>query len=350
MSLITGIQQVGIGVTNADEAKLLYKSLFGMDVVIFEDEAEASLMTQYTGKELHTRKAILSLNMSGGGGFEIWQYTSRAPKHSAELASLGDTGIFAVKIKTEDVASAYSHFTAQNTITLSPLFTGPDSRKHFWLRDSNQNLFNITEGDDWFTSAGHCGGVNGAVIGVTDMERSLLFYKEVLGINEQVYDITSSITDSPDEQSKDVLFRRVLLKKTVNSQGAFSRLLGGIEIELIEAKNKKVKKTYANRYWGDCGFIHLCFDVLDMDLLKTQSEQKGYPFTVDSDGSFSMGESAGRFCYVEDPDGTLIELVETHKVPILKKFGWYLNLKKRKHNRPLPNWMIGMLALNKIKS
>ena len=47
---------------------------------------------------------------------------------------------------------------------------------------------------------------------------------------------------------------------------------------------------------------------------------------------------------------TLIELVETHKVPILKKIGWYLNLKKRKHNRPLPSWMIGMLALNKVKA
>ncbi len=348
--LITGIQQVGIGVTNAAEAKMLYKDLFGMDVLIFEDEAEASLMTQYTGKQLHTRKAILSLNMSGGGGFEIWQYTSREPKHSAEEFCLGDTGIFAVKIKTTDVANAYARFTAQNRTTLSPLFTGPDKRKHFWLRDSNQNLFNIIEGDDWFTATNHCGGVNGAVIGVTDMERALHFYKDVLGIDEQVYDITSSIMDSPDKPSKDKLFRRVLLKKAVNAQGAFSKLLGGIEIELVEAKNRTVQKIYANRYWGDCGFIHLCFDVLNMDLLKKQSEQKGYPFTVDSDGSFSMGESAGRFCYVEDPDGTLIELVETHKVPILKKWGWYLNLKKRKHNRPLPNWMIGMLALNKIKA
>jgi hypothetical protein len=62
-----------------------------------------------------------------------------------------------------------------------------------------------------------------------------------------------------------------------------------------------------------------------------------------------MGTSAGRFCYVEDRDGTLIELVETHKVPILKKLNWSLNLKTRKNEGPLPDWMIGMLALNKIK-
>ena len=32
-----------------------------------------------------------------------------------------------------------------------------------------------------------------------------------------------------------------------------------------------------------------------------------------------MGEAAGHFSYIQDPDGTLIEFVETHKVPILKK-------------------------------
>jgi hypothetical protein len=52
---------------------------------------------------------------------------------------------------------------------------------------------------------------------------------------------------------------------------------------------------------------------------------------------------------VEDPDGTLIEMVETHKVPILKKLGWFLDLKKRGLQKPLPDWMIRMLSLNKVK-
>ena len=32
---------------------------------------------------------------------------------------------------------------------------------------------------------------------------------------------------------------------------------------------------------------------------------------------------------LKTPDGTLIEFVETHKVPVLKKLGWYLDLRKR---------------------
>ncbi len=62
-----------------------------------------------------------------------------------------------------------------------------------------------------------------------------------------------------------------------------------------------------------------------------------------------MGESGGRFAYVEDPDGTLIEMVETHKIPVLKKLGFYLNLKNRKSGKPLPNWMVNLMGLNKVK-
>jgi catechol 2,3-dioxygenase-like lactoylglutathione lyase family enzyme len=42
------IQQIGIGVCDAETAKHTYKHLFGMDFN-FDDEAKASLMTQYTG-------------------------------------------------------------------------------------------------------------------------------------------------------------------------------------------------------------------------------------------------------------------------------------------------------------
>ena len=347
--LITGIQQVGIGVANAVEAKKLYKDLLGMNVLIFEDKAEASLMKQYTGGSIHERHAVLSLNMGGGGGIEIWQFTNRVPSKPENPVVVGDTGISAVKIKAKNTKAAHAYFSDQKNISVSSLYTGPDNRKHFWVTDNNQNLFNIIEGQDWFKPTNHCGGVAGAIIGVSNMDASISFYQEVIGLHELVYDITAPLSDFPYQQTNGQLFRRVLLRKPVGNSGAFSKLLGSVEIELIEAKERTIQKIFSNRYWGDCGFIHLCFDVLNMDLLKKRSTEKGFPFSVDSAGSFSMGESAGRFCYVEDPDGTLIELVETHKVPVFKKLGWYFNLQKRKHNRPLPDWMIGMLALSKVK-
>lgn len=87
-----------------------------------------------------------------------------------------------------------------------------------------------------------------------------------------------------------------------------------------------------------------------MDAIGAKSAELGYPFTVDSGKSFDMGEAAGRFTYIETKDGTLIEFVETHKIPVAKKLGWYLSLKKRAAEKPLPRWMLNALSLNREKT
>jgi len=347
---ISGIQQAGIGVVDAFQAKYLYRDLFGMNALIFEDTAAASLMTLYTGKQEHRRHAILSLNMSGGGGFEIWQFTSRTPQKAVHEPLLGDPGIFALKIKARNIAAAHVFFSENKQVTVTPVMIAPDDRSHFWLTDPLGNHFEVVEGDEWFKKDKRvCGGVVGAVIGVSNLEKSIHFYKELLGIEEVIYKGTAPMLDTPFGQLPGQVFSRVLLKKQLSGKGAFSKLLGAVQIELVETKDRTPRKIFEGRYWGDCGFIHLCFDVLQMDDLKKRFENGGYSFSVDSQHSFAMGSAAGRFCYVEDPDGTLIELVETHKVPIMKKWGWHLDLQKRDINKPLPDWIIGMLGLNKIR-
>jgi len=62
-----------------------------------------------------------------------------------------------------------------------------------------------------------------------------------------------------------------------------------------------------------------------------------------------MGEAAGHFSYIEDPDGTLIEFVETLKVPISKKLGWYINLEKRPPEKLMPNWILKALRFSRVK-
>jgi hypothetical protein len=86
-----------------------------------------------------------------------------------------------------------------------------------------------------------------------------------------------------------------------------------------------------------------------MSGLAERCAEAGFAFTVDSSNSFDMGKAAGHFTYCEDPDGTLIEFVETHKVPIFEKLGLYLNLRKRNPSKPLPRWMVKMLSLNRVR-
>ena len=48
---------MGIGVPNVQEIWAWYRTMFGVDVRIFEEAAEAPLMTKYTGGVVHARTA-----------------------------------------------------------------------------------------------------------------------------------------------------------------------------------------------------------------------------------------------------------------------------------------------------
>ena len=88
--VISGIQQIGIGVPDVQEAWKWYREHFGMDIRIFEDKTVAELMLPYTGGEPRKRHAALALNLQGGGGFEIWQYSERTPQAPAFDIKIGD--------------------------------------------------------------------------------------------------------------------------------------------------------------------------------------------------------------------------------------------------------------------
>jgi catechol 2,3-dioxygenase-like lactoylglutathione lyase family enzyme len=346
--LISGIQQVGVGVQNVPEAWQWYRRVLGFDVPVFDDKAEAPLMTPYTGGKVHQRHAALALNMAGGGGLEIWSFTSRVSQPVGFKMELGDLGINAIRFKAPDVKKAHEWVKGTSREAVGPVSALPEG-EGFWGNDPYGNIYQITSDTSWFQKTKHAiGGVSGVVVGVSDINKALLFYSNLLDPMEIVYDKTGVFEDLPASISGQ-RFRRVLLRKRFTPVGAFSKLLGNIQIELIQALDRTPKKLFENRYWGDCGFIHLCFDALDMETLKAKLQSKGYPFTVDSEKSFGMESAAGRFAYVEDPDGTLIELVETHKLPILKKIGWFLDIQKRKHQKPLPNWMLKLLSLNRVK-
>ncbi len=324
-----------------------------MDIKVFEESATASLMLPYTGGVPQKRHAVLALNMSGGGGFEIWQYTERKPQPAKFVPGLGDLGIFAAKIKARDVQKTHAWFKAEK-LTISEIKADPEGRAHFFLTDPYDNIFQIIESDNWYVNEKkNTGSVYGVIIGVTDIDKSVKVYSEILGYDKVVSDTTGIFDDFSSLEGGNATFRRVILKNSKPRLGAFAKLFGNSEIELVQVEGRVPRKIFENRFWGDLGFIHLCYDIQGMEALKTECARLGSPFTVDSSSSlgnsFDMGEAAGHFSYIEDPDGTLIEFVETHKVPILKKFGWYLNLRKRDPAKHLPDFIVKMLGISKVK-
>ena len=350
----SGIQQIGIGIPDVKEAFKWYRRIFGTDIPMFEEAAEANLMLPYTGGKPHQRHAILAINLQSGGGFEIWQYTSRSPELPDFEPACGDLGIYIAKIKAENVERAYSYMKEQDVDLLTDVVSSPVQGENFFLKDPWGNIFQVVKGYGWFAKGKRVtGGAFGAWLGVSDMETSLKFYNEILGYDEIIYDESGHFSDLERLPGGGRKLRRVLLKHSKPRTGKFSRMLGPSELELVQSLDEPPRKIFENRFWGDRGFIHLCFDITGMDALRSLCKEKGHPFTVDSFAAlqdrFDMGEAAGHFSYIEDPDGSLIEFVEAHKIPLIKKIGWYLDLRKRKPEKPLPNWMLKSLRFMRVK-
>ena len=141
--IICGIQQMGIGVPNVQEIWKWYRKFFGMNVRVFEEAAEAPLMTRYTGGQVHSRTATLALSMEGGGGFEIWQFTSRQTEKPTFEVQAGDFGLYSCKMKSRDIKASFDFFKSNGAEIIGDLFKLPNGQATFYTKDPNGNIFQL---------------------------------------------------------------------------------------------------------------------------------------------------------------------------------------------------------------
>ncbi len=349
---VSGIQQVGVGCMDFAESWKWYIEMFGMDVRVLEDDTVAERMLPYTGGEPQKRHACIAINLQGGGGFEIWQYSERKPKARNFELEIGDLGIFAAKVKSRDVERFRSELSAKWEKTGS-VQKAPDGRMTFVVEDPWGNWFQVIEDASVFIEQGReNGGIVGAMTGCSDIDKAIPLYRDVLGYDKVVYDETGVFPDFKSMRGGEQRYRRVLLASSRRRKGAFAPLLGESSIELVQALDRVPRKIYEGRYWGDPGFIQICFDVTNMRALERHCNALGFSFTVDSckdNKQFDMGEASGHFTYVEDPDGTLIELVEAHKLTILKRPHIYINMLTRNREKAFPKMFFRLMGMNRVK-
>ncbi|MEM1216165.1 MAG: VOC family protein [Bacteroidota bacterium] len=342
--IIYGIQQVGVGVTDAQEAFRWYAKHLGADLMVFDDHNVAEDMARYMGGQPRAKHAILAMNHTGGGGYEIWQYSEREPQAADFSILLGDTGVNFMTIKSYDVPRAYEQLQGSGATLLTEPADGKDGHPAFYFKDPYGNLIHCKHSDNWFSKKnGIFGAVLGVGIGVSDIDAALPLYSGVLGYSKVVYDY---VDESNAEAGR---LRRVLLRREQYPTGGFSPLLGESEVELIQALDRQSRKIFEDRYWGDLGYIHVCFDTRNIQDLIQECAAAGFPFTVQSDPNFEMGDTNGAWGYLEDADGSLVEFVEAHKVPLIKALNWSIQLKGRDPHKPLPNWLLKAMATKRVR-
>jgi catechol 2,3-dioxygenase-like lactoylglutathione lyase family enzyme len=130
------------------------------------------------------------------------------------------------------------------------------------------------------------------VVGVTDMDRALAFYRDVLGMDVVFETLMSGES-----------FDAALHAKRKQEGRVVGGLVGGLMIELLSLGSKPVADNRARR--GITGIQNVSLSVTDLDDTHRRVREAGYSPEQDP---FEIG--GVRMFFVKDPDGTPVEFIE----------------------------------------
>jgi catechol 2,3-dioxygenase-like lactoylglutathione lyase family enzyme len=344
------MQHIGVAVQNMDASLKYFRKIFGMNIPFFDSVQPAPLMDCYTHEKTITKRASMIMNLQGGCAMEVIRPTTFEPRKADFQIKIGDLHIFQVHMKARNVKHMHDHCKKNGALSVSEIQLNPAQQHVFDLTDIDGNFFRVEPTNECYRDMGHpSNGVAGCSIGVTNMDEALNLYSNLLGYDEVVFDRNGTFNDWGHLPGGKEQYRRVRLKQSAPTGGGFARVMGETFIELVQALDRAPARTFKGRIWGDSGFVHLGLDVKGMKKLGENLGAQGFPFRCDSNDALSMGQTKVHCTYIDDKDGTLIELIEVYKVPIVEKWGIFLNVEKRDPLKPLPNFMLNALRFSRIK-
>lgn len=348
MAKIHGIQHIGVAVSDMNRTLPLYRKWFGMNIPFFDSVQAAPLMTVYTKNEVITKRASMVMSLRGGSAMEVIEPTSFKAQPLPTDFELGDIGIFAVQMRMQKPQLAYDHFDSSQR--RSELISDPLGQARFLIQDPDGLYFWARQDQQVYKeTAAFLGGVAGLSIGVSDIERSKSFYA-LLGFDQILYEGSGVYPDLIGFPGGEHEVQRVVLSTRHAAEGPFGALIGYTQIELICTPNRKGQKIFRGRIWGDTGFVHLGLDVCDMTSLQGKLIANNIAIDCDSNEALSMGKTQVHCAYISDPDGVLIELIEVFKIPLIEKWGIFLNVHGKRSGKHLPKWLIGLLRFSRINN
>ncbi len=140
-------------------------------------------------------------------------------------------------------------------------------------------------------------GIHHIAISTGDLERSLAFYRDLLGL-EVIFD------DQSWPKGAEVADRITGLK---DSSARYAMLkAGNAMIEIFEYESPPPKASDPNRPVCDHGLTHICLDVVDVDAEYERLTAAGMTFHCPPQ---QLGPAV-KTTYGRDPDGNVLELQE----------------------------------------
>jgi catechol 2,3-dioxygenase-like lactoylglutathione lyase family enzyme len=299
MYIGSGVHHVAIGVRKLDEMKAFYRDVLGFGSTLIEFEDSPQEMMQGIARANFVRFAMIMFSQEPEGTLiELTQMNEPVPKAIRRDRRYGDIGVAKTMMAVHDIDAVYNSIKDKVAFCSAPKsadIPGFGEYRFVYGKDPEGNLVEFFCGAGPLATKKSC-EFRGAGIAVTDLDRSVDFYQELLGFDRivlQSHDRFSGLVDeisgSPQTEIRSCML--------ANSNG------GGM-VELFEVTKPRGRSIPFGTRWGDFGFLQVCVQCSN----NKETMQSLINMGIDPLCDFYDKEGP-TFVYMKDLDGTPVELL-----------------------------------------
>jgi catechol 2,3-dioxygenase-like lactoylglutathione lyase family enzyme len=304
VSRISGVHHVAIGVENLDGMKSFYRDVLGFTETFAEfEESEQEIMREVTRSSRAVFSGAILCQRAGGILLELIHMSEPPSRPIRDDFRYGDIGVAKITVAVSDVGVAYEglkdrvDFCSRPRVAVIP---GWGDYPFAYCRDPEGNLVELVSARN--AEEGIFQGICSIGISVTHMERSVFFYRDILGL-EKVIESHEAFSGIVDEISGG---RASRVRSCLSSAKGGSQMT----IELFEVSEPRGRSIPFATHWGDFGYLQVAFSCDDIHGMVSYVKAAGVgllcgPKVMDG----GIPDHPGEFVYAKDPDGIPVEFL-----------------------------------------
>jgi catechol 2,3-dioxygenase-like lactoylglutathione lyase family enzyme len=300
MSSISGVHHVAIGVKNLETMKSFYRNILGFTEVFAEfEESEQEVMREVVRAFRVILGGVMLRHREGGILLELIRVIEPVPRPIRKDFRYGDIGMAKITVAVSHLVDVYERLKNKVDFFSEPkvaVISGWGEYPFVYCKDPEGNLVELIS----MAKTGKKSSFKGLCsigISVTDLERTISFYREHLGFDTVVikqHDAFSGLVDDLTD-CKGTKIRSCLMSADSHMEGM---------VELFEVSNPRGRSIPFSTIWGDFGYLQIAFSCNNIQGMVSRSESAGMEFLCSP-----KTKDEGEFVYAKDPDGIPIEFL-----------------------------------------
>ena len=310
--MFLGVNYVGIGVSDMDRSLKFYGELLGFTEVMFDYTGSLPGMEEVTGNPKTKARVVMLKNQNTGPlGLGMVKLVQLLPPGKPEPCTVADTTLWGdigvAEVCFNTCVGARKIFEKLVDKGVKTALTPADSvfppyntkNTYAYMRDQDNGLLEFI---DWemgksIGTEPRVEGVNHVGFGVSDMDRSLKFYRE-LGFTELVFEDTgiayamaTMYSDKPPE---------IRCPMIANYYGAWIE-----PIQLLPPD----KPTPFTKGWGHLGPMEFAIGVSNIEKAYEELQKRGIKFMCPPQ-TIEVPSGQWKYAYVVEPDNLYVSIIE----------------------------------------